>query len=234
MKKRCIKAATGISKGQDYEVIDRPGDFYVIRNNNNSETSYYKWRFEDIPSTAPISFCIVGNPKQLAAIYDDLLDLGYTRSYNSGSIPVFKNLIATNATKASSSTSDAFKQIYINGSFEPDFWEIAFQLPQQYSEAWQFAKDQLKSLKPKEVKITIGDPAKEITIYPDRVVVQGGYTISKESIESLRGHLASVLGIGGVGTLNVKEPSVWIGCEEGSRATLNELEKVLETINSLK
>ncbi len=92
----------------------------------------------------PETFKITGSKPLLKAIWEELIEIGYTEtSYTPANNYKELNLVCSNTpTFERGFTIKGFKKIFA-GSYESDNFNKTFNLPEQYNEALQFAKYQL-------------------------------------------------------------------------------------------
>lgn len=226
MKKRCIDPAPNLTFTKIYEVEVRSDETYHVINDNGERDWFATARFVDV---VPISFAIKGNPKQLEAIYEDLIALGYQSVTSSVDIK-FKDFIGTRASKNAKEHA-WYKQIFVNRNLSENNWGLIFQLPQQYTEAWQFAKEQLEILNLYSVPIEIGDPVREAIVYKHKVECQK-IDFPNDAILALQTRLKGL--IGPLNQVQLDKPSVWVGCQDGTRITLEDIDKILKAQKDLQ
>lgn len=123
--------------------------------------------------------------------------------------------------------------------------DVTFQLPEQYSEALKFAKEQLEhpywSQKPEKQTVTIGSRNVEVTVFKNgtvEFVAEGNIrkdnvTIVQRIINSLGGNTDLQIARYGVHIDNTTR-FIRIGCEqENNLFSINELQKIVDTYNEM-
>ena len=142
----------GISKSEtfdDWYFHDSVSFDYLGRYRMYEETKITFEQFkkyvlkEEVMSKQAQTFKITGSKSLLKAMWSDLLEIGYTETnYTPDNNYVGSSTyMATNATKTSNNTIKNYKELYcgdVGGQFHK-----TFNLPEQYTEALEFAKQQL-------------------------------------------------------------------------------------------
>lgn len=192
-------------------------------------------------------FIIEGKPSLIDAIWEDLKEMGYTLSPMS--INTNRRVIGVNAGILSLKDLHAATELYAIDTISAfsEQSEPRFKLPAQYVEALAFAEGQMAAAKklfekPKELKLLLGLPKREVVIKADGsglVYVTGDAPYPLSRIKLLIGSIHAFAKGDTFDTNNgsvraLKLEKVWIGCEEGSEFTVGELETVVTAYDNLQ
>ncbi len=142
MKKGKVRpnyGSSNLTAGKIYELEphDNPKWCWVIDDNGIRDWFGYI-RFEEVKTEKPKTFAILGKPKQLEAIADDLIELGY--KHDSGTWRDYsKGILCVNENK--SSNISAYKQLITIKELQNH--DITFRLPEDYFKVLEHAKKAL-------------------------------------------------------------------------------------------
>lgn len=217
-----------------YTII--PANEFIIANTNNMITK------EKEVTELPELFAIEGKNYHIAAMVKDLNTIGYTnssRSFSSSDTIVGINL---NFQESNLQKFRVITTQYDKSNFFTKNW---FNLPEQYSEALQFAKEQINHPywnKKKEETITIGSNNTKVTIYPDNRYIEFeaeeqtrkiNVTIVEKLVQAIENaDDLSILGYSTQVLPNVR--FLRIGCTaENNLFSLDDLNLVINTWNKL-
>ena len=136
----------------------------------------------------PQTFCIKGKPHQIKAIYQDLVNMGYTYEKGFGINEVKKTdtKLSQNKNPQKIANIEEFKELAAH-SFN-DRYDVIFNLPQDYSKVLEFAKKQLEHpYWNKEVIVTLGcdDGTFDVKIIPGKSITFEGIEITITSLKSI-------------------------------------------------
>lgn len=181
-------------------------------------------------------FYIEGKPLLIKAMWQDLLEIGYTITPKvplGGCIYICESFsIPSSLEKTKELFVTTGGLIKLEGSRR-----ISFKLPEQYMEALAFMGERLKIAERKfaihkELKLSLGLPKREIVISKFGVFAEDGinYDISQiKALIKMMGPLTSTLH-----GRELKWQKIWIGCEEGSEFTVGELEEVVTAYDNIQ
>lgn len=176
----------------------------------------------------PQTFCIKGKPHQIKAIYQDLVNMGYTYEKGFGINEVKKTdtKLSQNKNPQKIANIEEFKELAAH-SFN-DRYDVIFNLPQDYSKVLEFAKQQLESKYwSKDVIVTLGceDMTFDVKVVPGKSITFEGKDINIQTLKSLTNNkIPSISG------WDVSYESVTIGCKHN--IPIEDIKKVINAYNS--
>ena len=177
----------------------------------------------------PQTFCIEGKPHQIKAIYQDLVDMGYTYEKGFG-VNEVKNIdtkLSQNKNPQKIAHLEEFKELAAH-TFN-DEYDVVFNLPQDYSKVLEFAKKQLEHpYWSKDVTITLGcdDGTFDVKVEPGKSITFEGKEITITSLKSIivNSKVKTIINSWGVNHENVS-----IGCKHN--IPIGDIQKVIDTYN---
>ena len=177
----------------------------------------------------PQTFCIEGKPHQIKAIYQDLVDMGYTYEKGFG-VNEVKNIdtkLSQNKNPQKIAHLEEFKELAAH-TFN-DEYDVVFNLPQDYSKVLEFAKKQLEHpYWSKDVTITLGcdDGTFDVKVEPGKSITFEGKEITITSLKSIvvNSKVRTIINSWGVNYENVS-----IGCKHN--IPIGDIQKVIDTYN---
>jgi len=140
-KLKCIdneRVQSLLTIGKIYDLVEEDSPFYYVVNDKGYIDGFRISRFEEVKAEKPKTFAILGKPKQLEAIADDLVELGY--KHNSGTWRDYsKGILCVNENK--SSDISTYKQLITIRELQNH--DIIFRLPKDYPKVLKHAKEAL-------------------------------------------------------------------------------------------
>jgi hypothetical protein len=177
----------------------------------------------------PQTFCIEGKPHQIKAIYQDLVDMGYTYEKGFG-VNEVKNIdtkLSQNKNPQKIANIEEFKELAAH-SFN-DEYDVVFNLPQDYSKVLEFAKKQLEHpYWSKDVTITLGcdDGTFDVKVEPGKSITFEGKEITITSLKSI---IVNSKVRTFINSWGVNHEYVSIGCK--LNIPIRDIQKVIDTYN---
>ena len=175
----------------------------------------------------PKSFCVKAKPHQIKAIYQDLLDMGYTEDPDC-SIEEIESQTTLMISTCSIDSKKQFLELFIDENYE-DPNDIMFKLPQDYSKVLEFAKKQLEHpywSKEIIVELNSDDKIFEVKVEPGKSITFDGENIN---IQSLKRTVINSNFTECVNSWNVNFEYVSIGCKHN--IPIRDIQKVIDAYN---
>ena len=174
----------------------------------------------------PQTFCIEGKSHQIKAIYQDLVNMGYTYEKGFGINEVKKTdtKLSQNKNPQKIANIEEFKELAAH-SFN-DRYDVIFNLPQDYSKVLEFAKKQLEHpywSKEIIVELNSDDKIFEVKVDPGKSITFDGENIKIADLKML------ILFGGKVNNWIYNFEYVSIGCKHN--IPIRDIQKVIDAYN---
>lgn len=178
----------------------------------------------------PQTFCIEGKSHQIKAIYQDLVDMGYTyeKGFGVNEVRKIETKLSQNKNPQKITNIEEFKEL-ASHTFN-DEYDVIFNLPQDYSKVLEFAKKQLEHpYWSKDVTITLGcdDGTFNVKVVPGKSITFEGKEIKIKDLEDIIENLEYAYNIN---DWKIKHESVTIGCKHN--IPIEDIKKVIDAYNS--
>ena len=177
----------------------------------------------------PQTFCIEGKSHQIKAIYQDLVDMGYTyeKGFGVNEVKKTETKLSQNKNPQKITNIEEFKELAAH-TFN-DEYDVIFNLPQDYSKVLEFAKKQLEHpYWNKDVTVTLGcdNGIFDVKVVPGKSITFEGKEITITSLKSIivNSKVRTIINSWGV-----NYEFVSIGCKHN--IPIKDIQKVIDAYN---